>query len=127
MDGYLDTKVAHRALELLMAQEELHSAQVPGSSIDERRLGAANGMGSVSGRIKPDFLDHESAIRAYCRVLKKWGDAWTRLGKRKSLDARPDSLMQPAKALRVDSVMSNCTCLEVFCCTTVARAATRWP
>jgi hypothetical protein len=50
MDGYLDTEVAHRALELRMAQEELHSAQVPGSSIDERRLGAANGMvQSVAG------------------------------------------------------------------------------
>jgi hypothetical protein len=41
--------VANRALELRMAQEELHSAQILGPSIDQRRLGTADGMGSVSG------------------------------------------------------------------------------
>ena len=48
-----------------VAQQELHGAQVLGSSIDQRRLGAADGMGSVSGRIKTDFLDpgiHNSSI-----------------------------------------------------------------
>ncbi len=40
---------------------------------------------------------------------------------------RPDSLIQSAKAVRGDSVISNCTGLEVFCCTTIAREATRSP
>jgi hypothetical protein len=31
---YLHTEVANRAFELRVAQEELHGAQVPGSSID---------------------------------------------------------------------------------------------
>jgi hypothetical protein len=32
-------------------------------------------------------------------------------------------LIQSVKAVRVDSVISNCTGLEVFCCTTIASAA----
>ena len=43
------------------------------------------------------------------------------------VNARPDSLIQSAKAVGVDSVISNCTGLEVFCCTTIARAPTRSP
>jgi hypothetical protein len=41
--------------------------------------------------------------------MLKWGDARTRLGKRKFSDARPASLIQSVKAVRVDSVISNCT------------------
>jgi hypothetical protein len=62
---YLDPEVANRALELRVAQEKLHGAQVLGSSIDQRRLGAPDGMGSVSGWIETDFLDleiHNSSI-----------------------------------------------------------------
>ena len=40
-----------------VAQQELHNAQIPGPPIDQRRLGTADGMGSVSGRIKTNFLD----------------------------------------------------------------------
>jgi hypothetical protein len=72
-------------------------------------------------------------IRAYCRVLK-CGDARQRLGKRKSSDARPDCAIHSAKAVRVGSVISNCTlahaknlglCLtEAKCC---ARGSlSRW-
>jgi hypothetical protein len=44
---------------------------------------------------------------------------------RKSSDVRPDRLIQSTKAVRFVSVISNCTGIEVFCCTTIARAATR--
>ena len=40
-------KIADGAVELRVAQEELHGAQVLGPPIDQRRLGAADGMGSV--------------------------------------------------------------------------------
>jgi hypothetical protein len=50
-----------------------------------------------------------------------------RLGKRKLSDTRLDNLIQSAKAARVASVISNCTGLKVFCCTTIAREATRSP
>ena len=55
--------------------------------------------------------------------MLKWGDARTRLGKGKSSDTRPDCLIQSVKALRVDSVISNCTGREVFCCATIARGS----
>jgi hypothetical protein len=35
----------------------LPGPQVLGSSIDQRRLSAANGMGPVSGRIETNFLN----------------------------------------------------------------------
>jgi hypothetical protein len=123
---YLDPEVANRAFELCVAQEKLHGAQILGSSTDQRRLGAADGMGSISGRIEPDFLDpgvHNSSIVSGAQMR----DARMRLGNRKSSDARPDRLIQSTKAVRVVSVISNCTGLEVFCCTTIARAATRSP
>ena len=44
---HLDAKVTNRALELRMAQQELHGAQVLGPPVDQRRLGAADGMGSI--------------------------------------------------------------------------------
>jgi hypothetical protein len=46
---------------------------------------------------------------------------------RGSLLSAPASLIQKATASRVDSVISNCTGREVFCCMTIARAATRSP
>ena len=49
------------------------------------------------------------------------------LGRESHQTRDPDSLIHSAKALRVDSVISNCTGLEVFCCTTIARAAIRSP
>ena len=42
-------------------------------------------------------------------------------------ERKPASLIQAATASRVDSVISNCTGREVFCCMTMARAATRSP
>jgi hypothetical protein len=36
-----------------------NSAQILGPRKDQRRLGTADGMGSVSGRIKTNFLDPE--------------------------------------------------------------------
>ncbi len=123
---YLDAKVANRALELRVAQQELHSAQVFGPPINQRRLRAAYGMGYVSGRIKTDFLDpgvDNPSILSGAQMRRRMNTAWMR----KSSGARPDSLIQSANAVRVDSVISNCTGLEVFCCTTIARAATRSP
>ena len=72
---YLDTEVADRAFELRVAQGKLDGAQVLGSSIDQRRLGAADGMGSVSGRIKTNFLDpgiHNSSILSGARMNAVW-------------------------------------------------------
>jgi hypothetical protein len=72
---YLDTEVADRAFELRVAQGKLDRAQVLGSSIDQRRLGAADGMGSVSGRIKTNFLDpgiHNSSILSGARMNAAW-------------------------------------------------------
>jgi hypothetical protein len=44
-----------------------------------------------------------------------------------AFERKPASLIQAATASRVDSVISNCTGREVFCCMTIARAATRSP
>jgi hypothetical protein len=49
---HLDAKISDGALELGMPQQKLHGAQVLGPPIDQRRLGPADGMGSVSRRIK---------------------------------------------------------------------------
>jgi hypothetical protein len=68
---YLDTVVANRAFELRVAQEELHRAQVlGGSSIDQGWLCAADGTVSVAAGSRPTSSTQESAIRAYCLVLK---------------------------------------------------------
>jgi hypothetical protein len=55
--------------------------------------------------------------------MLKWGDARTRLGKRKSSDTRPDCLIQSVKAVRADSVISNTPGREAFCCATIARGS----
>jgi hypothetical protein len=54
---YLDAEIANRTLELGVAQQELHGAQVLGPPINQRRLCATNGMGSIRRLIKAHFLD----------------------------------------------------------------------
>ena len=54
---HLDAEISEGALKLGMAQQKLHSAQVLGPPIDQRGLGPADGMGSVRGRIKTNFLN----------------------------------------------------------------------
>ncbi len=123
---YLDAKVANRALELHVAQQQLHSAQILGPPIDQRRLGAADGMCSVSGRIKTDFLDpgiHNPSVLSGAQMRGRVNAAW----EEKVIRRKTCCLIQLVKAIRVDSVISNCTGLEVFCCTTIARAAIRSP
>ena len=52
----LDAEVSHGALELRMAEEQLHGSQIPGSPVDEGWLGTPDRVRSVPGRIKADFL-----------------------------------------------------------------------
>src|ERR1700722_7934270 len=76
---YLPTEVAASGFELRVAQGKLDGAEVLGSSIDQRRLGAADGMGSVSGRIKTNFLDpgiHNSSILSGARMRGRMNAAW---------------------------------------------------
>ena len=83
-------------------------------------------MGSVSGRIEANFLDpgiHNPSILPDAQMGRRTNTAW----EEKVSGARPDSRIQSVKAVRVDSVISNWTGLEVFCCTTIARTAIRSP
>ena len=62
-----------------MAQQKLHSAQVLGPPIDQRRLGPTDGMGSVSGGIKTNFLDpgiHNPSILPDAQMGRRTNTAW---------------------------------------------------
>ncbi len=50
----LDTKISNRALDLRVAQQQLHRAQVAGSPIDKRRLGSTWGVRAKLERIEVD-------------------------------------------------------------------------
>jgi hypothetical protein len=64
---YVDAKIANRALNLRMAEQNLHSAQVARLFIDYGRLGSTQGMRPVVLPAQPDPGNPTS--RAYCRVL----------------------------------------------------------
>jgi hypothetical protein len=44
---YVDAQIAYGALDLCVAEQDLHSAQVPCLPVYDGRLGSAQGMGSV--------------------------------------------------------------------------------
>jgi hypothetical protein len=66
---YVDAQVSYGALDLRVAEQDLHSAQVPGLLIGDGRLGSAQRMGPVVFRANPIPVTHSSTSRAYCRVL----------------------------------------------------------
>jgi hypothetical protein len=53
----LDAEVAHRALNLGVAQEQLIRAQVASAPIDKGGLSPAHGMRGVLERVQPDAAD----------------------------------------------------------------------
>jgi len=53
----LDAQISNRALELAVAEQQLHGAEVAGFAVDQRRLGAAQRMDPISRRIEPDGFD----------------------------------------------------------------------
>ena len=73
----------------------------------------------------PISSNHWWTIRAYCRV-ERCGDSEIRLGKRKSPWRSAAAATQSSKLFLVPAVTSNWTGCFVFCCITLARAAT-WP
>lgn len=50
----LDAEVTHRALELAVAEEQLHRPQILGAAVDQRRLCSAHRMRPVSRIIQSD-------------------------------------------------------------------------
>src|SRR5271154_1182580 len=96
--------------------------------------GVLSGAGMVFAHSIPplnkQFLTLEPPIRRYSVVRHSRscrGPLRSVVLNNSKSDERRDKLIQSAKALRVDSMASNCTGLEVFRCTTIARAATRSP
>jgi hypothetical protein len=76
---YLDAEVTNRAFELGVAQEELYGAQVLCSSINQRRFGAAYGVGTVSGRIEPNLLDlgiYDPSVLPGAQMRRLTNPAW---------------------------------------------------
>jgi len=49
----LDAKVADGALQFAMAEQQLDGPQVLGPAVDQGRLGAAQRVGAVVGRVEP--------------------------------------------------------------------------
>jgi len=76
-----NSEVAHRALQLRVAQEQLHDAEVLGSPIYQRRLRPPQGVRAIALASRPISRIQPRAIRAYCRV-DRCGDECSRLGNR---------------------------------------------
>lgn len=53
----LNAEIPHGAFELRVAKQQLHGSQVPGSPVDECRLGTPDRVRPVRGRIKADLLN----------------------------------------------------------------------
>ena len=122
----LDSQIANRALRLGMPEKKLNSPEVLGASVDQGCLCAALRVGAVGSRIKADLLD-PSLDDPRVLTRRRSGEARRRLGNRKSSCLRPRPRIQAPSVSRVCPVISNCTGRCVFCCMTVARAATRTP
>jgi hypothetical protein len=65
----LDTEVPHRTLNLRVAEQKLHGAQVAGPAIDQRCLGSPERVRTKNMRIQPDATIHTETKRAYCLVV----------------------------------------------------------
>jgi hypothetical protein len=48
---HLDAKVANRALDLSVPEEQLDGSQITGAAVDQRRLGSAKRMGAEDMRV----------------------------------------------------------------------------
>jgi hypothetical protein len=67
----LNPKVADCALDLRMAEEYLHGAEISGALVDQRRLSAPQRVGAVEARIKPDArypLRQQASILSCCQA-----------------------------------------------------------
>jgi hypothetical protein len=60
----VDPEIAHRVLDLGMAEQQLHRPQVLGLSVDQRRLRSTNRMGTVLGPVEPRQLSAGPCGRA---------------------------------------------------------------
>jgi hypothetical protein len=62
----IDAEVANRALDLRMAEQDLHGAEVSRLLVDDRRLGSAERMGAVVLRAQSDpgdpFVDEPRVL-----------------------------------------------------------------
>ena len=48
---HLDAKVANRALDFSMPEEQLDGSQITGAAVDQRRLGSAKRVGAEDVRV----------------------------------------------------------------------------
>ena len=53
----LNAQVADGALELGMSEQQLYRSEIPGSPVDQRRLGPTHGMGAVGTGIEANLSD----------------------------------------------------------------------
>ena len=65
---YLDPEISDGALQLRMAEEELHGAQVPGLAINLGSLRTPHRVRAIKGRLKPMLPTQRCTSRAYWRV-----------------------------------------------------------
>lgn len=120
----VSTAVARHAFlgrELGTAKQELDGPPVPGSLVDQRRLGPSHAMRAMARHIESDGGDPlMHTIRVYCRA-DTCGDVAGRLGNRQCSAFRFAFSIRAATAALVGSVNSNCTGRRVFRCTTIPR------
>ena len=66
---YVDAKIADRALDLRVAEQDLHSAEIACSLVDDGRFRPAERVGPVILRAQPDPGHPLIDQPRYCRVL----------------------------------------------------------
>ena len=67
----LDTKVAHRTLDLCVAEQELHGSQIASAPIDQGRLGSPKRVGAEKVRVQPNVgnpLGDEPGVLSRCHT-----------------------------------------------------------
>src|SRR5712671_599577 len=67
----LDAKVAHRALDLCVAKQELHGSQIAGAPINQSRLGSPKRVGAEKVRVQPNVgnpLADEPGVLPRCHT-----------------------------------------------------------
>jgi hypothetical protein len=109
-----------------MAQQKLDHPEILGFLVYQVRFGSSHGMCAVKRSFETKLFYPPMKIRLYCRVdmcrLVPIRDR-----NKKSLLCKFPSFINAATASLVPLVISNCTGLPVFCCSTVALLETELP
>lgn len=69
----LDTQIPNSALQLRMAEQQLHCSQVLRSAIDQRCFGSTKRMGTVERGVETDCGYPVFTMRAYC-LVDRWAE-----------------------------------------------------